>query len=99
MMLSNKGNITPKASMTLKLMNRKNSCFVNVCIQLLYSIPEVKELFTTGLIGSPAEHPVSSELGRLMRETGCVNMACILRDLVSQSTGDIRFNRRIAASS
>ena len=76
-------------------MNRSNSCFANVSLQLLNSIPEVKNLFTTGLTGSPAEHPVSWELGRLMREAGRghVNTACRLRDLVSQSTGDIRFNR------
>ena len=74
--------------MTLKLSNARNSCFVNTCLQLLYTIPEVRDLFT-GLPGTPAEYPVAWELGRLMREAGRVNTACRLRYLVAHSTIDL----------
>ena len=88
------GNITQQRTMRLCLRNYRNSCFINSSIQLLYSIRDVRNLFTTGLIGSPAEHPVTGELGRLFREAGqVVNSACRLRYLVAQSTGDFRFNQ------
>ena len=80
--------------MTLCLRNYRNSCFVNTSLQIMYSIPEVRDFFTTGLTGSSTEHPpVSGELTRLFREEGRFNTACRIRYLVSQSTGDIRFNQ------
>ena len=75
----------------LKLVNNtgnreeKNLCFVNASIQLLYSIPEVREFFTKReyRISSGERLPYSDEISRIFRTGGeFTTSAAELRRLV-----------------
>ena len=75
----------------LKLVNNtgnreeKNLCFVNASIQLLHSIPEVKEFFTQRVyrISSREKLPISDEISRIFRTEGAFRTsAAELRRLV-----------------
>ena len=82
----------------LKLINNtghreeKNLCFVNASLQLLHSIPEVREFFTHRVyrISSKEKLPISDEISRIFRTDGeFKTSAAELRRLVGQ------YHRRI----
>ena len=87
---SNKENDQP---MTLKLLNNidddtKNLCFVNAALQLLHSIPEIRNYFKYLEYNLEYDMPVCMELKRIFKSEGkLVVSGAELRKLIGQSSG------------
>ena len=80
----------------LKLINNsgfsqeKNLCFVNTSLQLLYSIPEVRDFFKDKAYKTDlkARLPTADEISRIFRTEGrCKTSAAELRRLTGQYHG------------
>ena len=78
--------------LTLKLKNKGTDCFCNVTIQLLSSLPDVREFFLNqhykegshGLI-----QPICNEISRLFHHKGSQESVARLRHLVAKSSNKV----------
>ena len=83
----------------LKLVNNsgleteRNLCFVNVALQLLYSVPEIRSFFVNQVYKTnqddSADLKICDELSRIFKSAGChAASAAALRLLVGCATGN-----------
>ena len=80
---------------TLKLLNVGNSCYINSCLQLLYSVTEFRDFISKRnfhMSGQTWSQPVCEELCYLFRNPNQLNSACTLRHLVAVSISNNNFN-------
>ena len=80
---------------TLKLLNIGNSCYINSCLQLLYSLPKFRDFISRRDFHMPGHtwpQPVCEELYYLFTNPSQLNSACTLRHLISVSMSNNNFN-------
>ena len=69
--------------------SERNLCFVNTAIQLLHSIPSVKQFFKDKEYlpaGEETKMPICDELSRLLRNEAKTVSTAVLRYLVGQAS-------------
>ena len=70
-----------------ELRSERNLCYVNTELQLLYSIPDVKEFFSSNKYREnyPGKLPICDELAKMFRTHGKFPItAAVLRQLVGR---------------
>jgi ubiquitin C-terminal hydrolase len=70
--------------------SERNLCFVNTAIQLLHSIPSVKQFFKDKEylpLGEETKMPICDDLSRLFRNKTQTVSTAVLRSLVGQASG------------
>ena len=71
---------------TTRLRKDQNLCFVNATLQVLYSIEDVRDIFTADVPSAfPSSWPISQEICRLFQSAGTHEIsASVLRRIVGK---------------